>query len=72
MTEEKPKPWRVRVQRKVEDWVEVLATSPTQAEDLASQLPQVIFVYRPSALRGDKLAVTGAPAVGVEDETEDR
>jgi hypothetical protein len=59
------KPWRVRVMRAVELWVDVRAESPAQAEALARNLPQVLSVFGQSAVRADKLA--GDRAVGVEE-----
>ena len=48
------KTWRVRVVRKVEEWVSVQADTPLQAELLAATLPMVLSVFGGSAMRGDK------------------
>ncbi|HVX90156.1 MAG TPA: hypothetical protein VHC20_00695 [Candidatus Paceibacterota bacterium] len=47
-------PWRVRVKRAVEDWVEVEAPTALAAEAAAANLPGVAFVFTQSAIRGDK------------------
>ena len=67
----KQKPWRVRVVRKVEDWVEVHADNPLQAEQLAVVLPMVISVFGGSAIRGDK-PVDFIPAAGVIDDEDEQ
>lgn len=59
------KPWRVRVTRAVESWVDVQAESSAQAENLARNLPHVLGVFRGSATRADRLASEGN--LGVED-----
>lgn len=59
------KPWRVRVIRAVELWVDVQAESSAQAETLARNLPQVLSVFGGSAIRADKLA--GERMAGVEE-----
>ena len=48
------KRWRVRVYRKVEEWVEVQADDEIRAEALAAQLPLVVSVFRQSAISADK------------------
>lgn len=64
----KGKPWRVRVKRLVEDWVEVHADTAREAELLAGVLPGVALVFDSSAVPGGKLASEPTPAIGVEDE----
>jgi len=59
--------WRVRVRRSIEDWVDVLAETPEQAEADAAKLAGVVSVFGKSAIRGDKVVIPGRPA-GVEDE----
>lgn len=59
--------WRVRVNRVVEEWVDVSADTPLQAEQLAANLPKVISVFTGSALRGEKPVGTHVPAAGIED-----
>ena len=66
----KKKIWRVRVKRAVEDWVEVRADPPLQAEELAINVPGVISVFGRSAIRGDTPVHRPLP-VGVEDPDED-
>lgn len=65
----KQRTWRVRVVRKVEDWVDVDADTPLSAENLAALLPQVVSVFGGSAMRGDK-PVDQIPPIGVEEEDE--
>lgn len=60
--------WRVRVNRAVEEWVDVSADTPLQAEQLAANLPKVISVFAGSALKGDKPVGTYVPAAGIEDD----
>lgn len=59
------KPWRVRVMRAVEVWVDVQAESSAQAEALARNLPQTLSVFGGSAIRADRLA--GDRVIGVEE-----
>lgn len=66
MSNPKPLPWRVRVAREIEDWVEVLAHTPEEANAEALKLPGV-KALRGITLRGDKRA--DAPMkMGVEEE----
>ena len=65
------KPYKVRVRRSVEDWVDVSAVDGAQAEALARNLPGVIFVFSPSAVLANRLA-SASVAIGVEDEIEER
>ena len=59
------------MRRVVEDWVQVQADSPAEAETLAVLLPQVISVFTGSALKGDKPAGQYVPPAGaIEDEEE--
>ena len=48
------KTWRVRVVRKVEEWVSVQADTPLQAETITASMPMVLSVFGGSAMRGDK------------------
>lgn len=67
------KPWRVRVKRVVEDWVEVLADSPASAEQQAFDLPHTVHVFKGMTVPGDKLAKDIKPQpIGVEEEDEER
>lgn len=63
----KQKIWRVRVKKSLEDWIEVRADTPLQAESLAANIPNVLFVFGGSAIRGDR-PIDQAIAVGVEDD----
>jgi hypothetical protein len=45
----RPKPWRVRVMRKIEAFVDVEATSVADAETKASHVPGVVHVFPQSA-----------------------
>lgn len=62
--------WRVRVRKAVEDWVDVTADTPLQAEELAASIPNVISVFGKSAISGMKPVGQTIP-VGVEDDEED-
>ena len=59
--------WRVRVMRKVEDWVDVQASSALEAETEAYKLPNVVSVFGRSAIPGDK-PIEGDRPLGVRDE----
>lgn len=61
------KRWRVRVKRAIEDWVDIAADTPLQAEQLAATIPNVISVFGQSAISGDK-PVEGPVPVGVIDD----
>jgi len=50
----KKKRWRVRVYRKVEDWVDIQADTAEQAEADAAVLPGVLSVFGKSAISGEK------------------
>ena len=60
------RPWRVRVNRAVEDWVELSAETCEQAERAAAALPGVIGVFGRSAIPADK--PVDKVFVGVEEE----
>ena len=45
----RPKPWRVRVMRKIEAFVDVEATDVADAETKASHVPGVVHVFPKSA-----------------------
>ena len=66
----KPKPWRVHVRVSVEEWLEIYAFSPEEAEAIAKTKPNVIHVYGKSAVKGDRRVVGNEPACVVEDEEE--
>lgn len=61
----KKKFWRVRVYRKVEDWVTVQADTGLQAEQLALNMPFILSVFGQSAMPGNK-AVDNLSAVAWE------
>jgi len=46
----RPKPWRVRVMRKIEAFVDVEATGVDDAEAKAAGVPGVVHVFPRSAL----------------------
>jgi hypothetical protein len=62
----RPSPWRIRVLRSTEDWVEVLALDSNIAYEEAAKVPGVLQVFGGSAIRADHAAVPERPA-GVED-----
>lgn len=62
--------WRVRVRRAIEEWVDVQADTPQQAEEKAACLPQVLSVFGKSAMRGDKPLGQTVQAMGVVDDEE--
>ena len=55
-------PWRVRVNRATEAWVEVQALTVVEAEAEAAKVPGVISVFGRSAIRSDESAVPERPA----------
>ena len=59
--------WRVRIVRRIEDWVDVLAHDGPGAEAEAAKLPHVVSVFGKSAIRGDEASVPERP-VGVREE----
>jgi hypothetical protein len=65
----KKKRWRVRVWRKIEDWIEVQAEDTLQAEAIAITMPGVISVFG-QVIPANK-AVERLPPVGVLDDEED-
>ena len=66
----KPKLWRVRVRKSVEDWVSVSADTPLQAETLVATMPFILSVFNGSTIRGDR-PVDQAIPVGVEENEDD-
>jgi hypothetical protein len=66
----KPKLWRVRVRKSVEDWVSVSADTPLQAETLVATMPFILSVFNGMTMRGDR-PVDQAIPVGVLEEDED-
>lgn len=50
----RPRPWRVRVRKTVEDWVEVVAASAAEAETIAAGRPGVVSVFAGSTLSAEK------------------
>jgi hypothetical protein len=59
------KTWKVRVVRKLEDWIDVQADNPLQAELLAASIPNIVSILTGMTMLGDK-PIGEAPA-GVED-----
>lgn len=64
------KPWRVRVTRRVEDWVEVTATSAAEAEAQARNYAGVLSVITGVTTPADKPLAIGQRAP-VEDPDQD-
>ncbi len=62
--------WRVRVTRAVEEWVDVQADTPLQAEQLAASMPRVLSVLTGNTIRGDR-PIDRIQDAGVEDDEED-
>ena len=62
----RPAVWRVRVRRAIEDWVNVEAHDPRQAEVEAAKLFGVVSVFNGSAIRGDE-AMRPDPTEGVQE-----
>ena len=60
-------PWRVRVQRTVESWVDVEAFTAAEAEAEARTAPGVTSVFPRSAIRADEMTEQERP-VGVREE----
>lgn len=60
--------WRVRVRKALEDWVDVEADTPREAEEKAAVMPTVLSVFGKSAIRGDKPLGTISAPMGVEDD----
>jgi hypothetical protein len=58
----RPVPWRVRVKRAEEVWVDVAAVSAIDAEIEAAKLPRVLAVFNRSAIRADEKAPEERPA----------
>jgi hypothetical protein len=57
----RPKPWRVRVIRRIEDSVEVYVHDEAEAYVEAGKLPGVMTVLLKSAMPADKVAGADAP-----------
>ena len=65
----RPKLWRVRVKKVVEDWVDVTALMAEDAERMAAQVPNVVSVFGRSATLAEKI-YTPEIACGVEEESD--
>lgn len=59
--------WRVRVMKKVEEWIDVQAASATEAESEAYKVPNVLSVFGRSAIPGDRM-IEGDLFEGVREE----
>jgi hypothetical protein len=59
------KTWKVRVVRKIEDWIDVQADNPLQAELLAASIPNIVSILTGMTMLGDR-PLGEAPA-GIED-----
>jgi hypothetical protein len=53
--------WRVRVKKWSEQWIDVQADTPEEAEQSAASIPFVLSVFGQSAIRGDKPVGTQVP-----------
>ena len=60
-------PFRVRVRKLMETWVDIEATSATEAERQAMMLPGVVSVFDFSAIPTDKPVNSATPDVGIEE-----
>ena len=63
------RPWRVRVQRLIEDWVDVQAPSAQEAEQAVVGRPGVISVFAGSAVSAER-PVTPGQLIAVQEEME--
>lgn len=63
--------YRVRVMRKVEDWVEVLALDQNQAEQEAVKMPHVLSVFSKSAIRADRPIMNNVVPSGIMEDDDD-
>lgn len=61
------KRWRVRVSRKIEDWVECQADTAQEAELLASAFPGIVHVFPGSTISAEKPVGTVVP-IGAQDD----
>ena len=61
------KRWRVRVWRKIEDWIECQADSIEEAEFLAKSLPGVLHVFPGSTMSAEKPVGQVVP-IGVQED----
>lgn len=68
MTAPKPKPWKVRVLREIEDWVDVHAVTREEAES-AALAQKGVKELRGLAVPADKRVGAPKPA-GIEEEEE--
>lgn len=46
--------WRVRVKRFMDDWIDVQANTPEEAEIAAASKPFILAVYSKSAIPGER------------------
>lgn len=65
----KKKRWRVRVLKKVEDWIEVITETKDEAEKEAAFRPGVISIFKGSTISGEKPVGTVVP-IGVEEDAD--
>lgn len=64
-------PFKVRVHKLVELWVDVEASTPAEAEAEAVKVPGVVSVFAKSAMRADRPADEPGP-ISVEDDKPQR
>lgn len=65
------KPWKVRVRRQIEDWIEIQAFTLAEAEKEAAGRPGVVSIFPGSTILADRPVDPNmmAPAIVVEEET---
>lgn len=66
---QKKKRWRVRVLRKVDVWLEIIAEDQDAAEKEAAFRPGVVSVFKGSTMSGEKPVGSVYP-IGVEEDAE--
>ena len=63
----RPRPYRVRVNKVTEVWVDVMAMSAEEAEQNAAKLNGVVGVFGRSATLAEKRAIENEPAITVDE-----
>lgn len=63
------KTWRVRVMRRLEDWIDVKAETAEQAEKEAATRPGIVGVFTGSTVSGEKpLGLSFNPSIEDDEE----